>query len=115
MNLETQHALAEQPEGWLRAQSPGGRGAAHGLKLNLSAGLPWMVAGLSFVVAVISVALLWRATLPADRPMTRFSIDLGREAIRGRSDSGEFFNPAISPDGTRLVFPAKAADGPASN
>jgi serine/threonine-protein kinase len=63
------------------------------------------------VVAAISVALFWRATLPADRPMMRFSVDLGPEAIRGRAPSGEFFNPVISPDGTRLVFPAKAADG----
>ena len=108
--LETQHALAEQPE-LAHAQPPGARGATHGLKLKLSAGLPWMIAGLSSVVAVISVALLWRATRPADRPMMRFSVDLGPEAIRGRADTGEFFNPVISPDGTRLVFPAKAADG----
>jgi serine/threonine-protein kinase len=70
-----------------------------------------MIAVLSLAVAVISVALLWRATRPADRPMTRFSVDLGSEAIRGRAASGEFFNPVISPDGTRFVFPAKAADG----
>jgi serine/threonine-protein kinase len=92
-------------------QPPGARGATRGLKLKPPAGLPWMIAGLSSVVAVISVALLWRATLPADRPMMRFSVDLGPEAIRGRADNGEFLNPVISPDGTRLVFPAKAADG----
>jgi Tol biopolymer transport system component/DNA-binding winged helix-turn-helix (wHTH) protein len=98
---EAQHALAEKPE----------RGATHGLKMKLSAGLPWMIAGLSAVVAVILAALLWRATPPADRPMTRFSVDLGPEAIRGRAETGEFYNPVISPDGTRLVFPAKVADG----
>jgi serine/threonine-protein kinase len=70
-----------------------------------------MIAGLSSVVAVILVALLWRATLPADRPMIRLSVDLGPEAIRGRAETGEFYNPEISPDGTRLVFPAKVADG----
>jgi serine/threonine-protein kinase len=43
--------------------------------------------------------------------MMRFSVDLGPEAIRGRAETGEFYNPVISPDGTRLVFPAKAADG----
>jgi serine/threonine-protein kinase len=43
--------------------------------------------------------------------MMRFSVDLGAEAIRGRADSGEFYNPVISPDGTRCVFPAKLADG----
>jgi len=109
--VETQHALAEQPERWEHAQPLGARGATHGLKLKLSAGLPWMIAGLSSVVAVFSGALLWRATRPADRPMIRFTVDLGPEAIRGRAPSGEFFNPVISPDGTRVVFPAKAADG----
>ncbi len=43
--------------------------------------------------------------------MMRFSVDLGPEAIRGRAETGEFYNPVISPDGTRLVFPAKVADG----
>jgi DNA-binding winged helix-turn-helix (wHTH) protein/Tol biopolymer transport system component len=109
--LETPHALAEQPERRTHAQPLGVRGAPHGIKLKLRAGLPWIIAGSSSVVAVISVALLWRATLPADRPMMRFSVDLGPEAIRGRSETGEFYNPVISPDGTRLVFPTKAADG----
>jgi DNA-binding winged helix-turn-helix (wHTH) protein len=108
---ETQPELAAQPERWARAQPPGSRGATRGLKPKLSAGLPWAIAGLSSVVAVILVALLWRATLPADRPMMRFSVDLGPEAIRGRAETGEFYNPVISPDGTRLVFPAKVADG----
>jgi serine/threonine-protein kinase len=109
--LETQLALADQPERWPPAQPPGARGATHGFKPKLSAGLPWVIAGLSSVVAVLSVAVLWRATLPADRPMMRFIVDLGPEAIRGRAPSGEFYNPVISPDGTRLVFPARAADG----
>jgi DNA-binding winged helix-turn-helix (wHTH) protein/Tol biopolymer transport system component len=109
--LENWHPLAEQPERRVHARQLGARGAAHGLKPKLSAALPWMIAGLSSVVAVISVTLLWRNTLPADRTMMRFSVDLGPEALRGRAASGELFNPIISPDGTRLVFPAKAADG----
>jgi Tol biopolymer transport system component/DNA-binding winged helix-turn-helix (wHTH) protein len=108
---EAQHALAEQPEPWAHAQPPGAREETRGLKRKPPAGLPWMIAGLSSVVTVISVVLLWRVTLPADRPMMRFSVDLGPEAIRGRADNGEFLNPVISPDGTRLVFHAKAADG----
>ena len=108
---EAQQELAEQPERGARAQPPGARGATRGLKPKLSAGLPWTIAGLSSVVAVILVALLWRATQPPDRPMMRFSVDLGPEAIRGRAETGEFYNPVISPDGTRLVFPAKVADG----
>ena len=109
--LEAQHPLAEQPERWEHAQKRGARGATRGLKLKLSAGLPWMIAGLASAVAVIFEALLWRATRPADPPLMRFSVDFGPEAIRGLSESNEFFNPVISPDGTRLVFPAKAADG----
>ncbi|MGI8743243.1 MAG: winged helix-turn-helix domain-containing protein [Bryobacteraceae bacterium] len=112
---EMPQALAERPEFWAGAQSPRAHGATRSLKLKLSTGLPWMIAGLASVVAAISGALLWRATRPVDRPvdrpMMRFSVDLGPEAIRGRAESGEFFNPVISPDGTRFVFPAKAADG----
>jgi DNA-binding winged helix-turn-helix (wHTH) protein/Tol biopolymer transport system component len=109
--LETPHALAEQPEHQTPARPLEVSGATQGSKRTLSAGLPWIIAGLSSVVALISVAPLWRATVPADRPMMRFSVDLGPEAIRGRAETGEFYNPVISPDGTRLVFPAKVADG----
>ena len=73
--------------------------------------LPWAIAVVSSVIAVIAVALLWRATRPPDRPLIRFSVDLGPQAIRGLSTSGSTFAPEISPDGTRLVFPVRAADG----
>jgi DNA-binding winged helix-turn-helix (wHTH) protein len=106
---ETQHA--EWPEPRADAQPPGARGTTRSRKLRLSTGLPWTIAGLASVVAAISGGLLWRARQPVDRPMMRFSVDLGPEAIRGRAESGEFYNPVISPDGTHLVFPAKAADG----
>jgi Tol biopolymer transport system component/DNA-binding winged helix-turn-helix (wHTH) protein len=109
--LETQPALAEQPESLAHSQPIGAPPETHHVKLKPWAGLPWMIVGLSSVIAVIAVALLWRATRPADRPMMRLSVDLGSEAIRGRASTGEFFNPVISPDGTRIVFPAKMADG----
>jgi len=101
--LETQHALAEPPEFCADAQPLGAGGATHGLKMKL----PWMIAGLALAVAVFSGALLWRATRPPDRPMMRLSVDLGPEAIQGRAENGEFFNPVVSPDGTRLVFPRR--------
>ena len=110
-SVETPHPLAGQSERLAHAQPTGERDATRGLKPRLWAGLSWTIAGLSSVVAAILVALLWRATQPPDRPMMRFSVDLGPEAVRGRADSGELFNPIISPDGTRLVFHAKAADG----
>jgi len=102
------HARAEPPELCADAEPLGARTAARGP--GLSAGLPWMLAGAS-VVAAISGTLLWRATRPVDRPMMRFSVDLGPEAMRGRAANGDYFNPVISPDGTRLVFPVKLADG----
>jgi serine/threonine-protein kinase len=106
---------AASPNGHPLAQPLGARGATRGLKLKLSTGHPWMIAGLASLVAAISGALLWRATRPgpegAPRPMMRFSVDLGPEALRGRAEGGQFFNPVISPDGTRFVFPAKGADG----
>jgi serine/threonine-protein kinase len=105
------HVLAERPEPWADAQPLDTREATRGLKLSFSTALPWIIASLSAMIAVISVALLWRATRPADRPMMRLSVDLGPEAIRGRAPSGEFFNPVISPAGTHLVFPVKPAGG----
>src|SRR5579863_2840812 len=64
---ETPHAPAEQTEPLAHAQPPRAPEATHRSRLRLPAGLPWMIAGLSSVVAVISGALLWRANLPADR------------------------------------------------
>ena len=108
---ETQHALAGQPDRPAHSQSPDAGGTSRGLKRKLWPGLPWMIAGLTSIVAAIFPALLWRATRPVDRPMLRFSVDMGPEAVRGRAETGEFFNPVISPDGTRFVFPVKASDG----
>jgi serine/threonine-protein kinase len=48
----------------------------------------------------------WRVTRRVDHPLTRFSMDLGPEAMTGASTT-----VAISPDGRRLAFPAHGADG----
>ena len=72
--------------------------------------LPWTIAALASVLALVAMVLFWRATRPPDRPLIRFSVDLGPEAIRGQSSAGSSLSPVISPDGTRLVFPVRTAD-----
>jgi hypothetical protein len=69
--------------------------------------LPWTIAA-AVVALIAAVALwaLWRATRPVDHPLTRLSVDLGPDAMTGLS-----LTVAISPDGRRLVFPARGPDG----
>jgi Tol biopolymer transport system component/tRNA A-37 threonylcarbamoyl transferase component Bud32 len=67
--------------------------------------LPWIIAAALGLALMALGALLWRATRPIDRPLMRFSADLGPEAVESpRITAG------ISPDGARLAF---AARGPA--
>jgi len=69
--------------------------------------LRWMAG--AAVLAVIAAVLgfgWWRATRPLDRPLMRFSADLGPEAVEGPR-----ITAAISPDGTRLAFVARGPGG----
>jgi serine/threonine-protein kinase len=66
----------------------------------------WIAAAVLGVALLITGAFLWRATRPVDHPLTRLSVDLGPEAMTGLNTT-----VAISPDGRRLVFPARGADG----
>ncbi len=58
------------------------------------------------VVAAAALPVAWRATRPVDRPLMRFSADLGPEAVEGLN-----ITAAISPDGTRLAFVARGPGG----
>ncbi|MGO9260356.1 MAG: protein kinase domain-containing protein, partial [Bryobacteraceae bacterium] len=69
---------------------------------------PWMVAAVLAIAAAAGWWIAWRATRPVDRPLTRLSVDLGPETIAGFD-----ITAAISPDGRRLVFPARGPDGKA--
>jgi Tol biopolymer transport system component len=60
---------------------------------------------LAIVLAVTGTALL-RASRTVDGPLTRFSVDLGPDALPGFN-----LTAAISPDGRRLVFPTRGPDG----
>ena len=69
--------------------------------------LPWIVstAALALIAAYASWTA-WRATRPVERPLQRFSVDLGPEAIIGNRVTA-----ILSPDGNRLVFAIRNADG----
>ncbi|MGD1093901.1 MAG: protein kinase [Bryobacteraceae bacterium] len=61
------------------------------------------------LLAIVGVAATWialRATRPEDLPLTRLSVDLGPDAMAGVN-----LTVAISPDGRRLVFPARGPNG----
>jgi DNA-binding winged helix-turn-helix (wHTH) protein len=63
--------------------------------------LPWAVAGVIAVVAVFGYWRQWRTSpITADRPFLQFDLDVGPD---------EFSQPAISPDGMRIVFASKGA------
>jgi Tol biopolymer transport system component/tRNA A-37 threonylcarbamoyl transferase component Bud32 len=68
--------------------------------------LPWAAATALAIVAAIGWWIAWRPTRPVDRPLLRLSVDLGPDAVIGKN-----ITAAISPDGTRLAFPAKGPDG----
>jgi Tol biopolymer transport system component len=68
--------------------------------------LPWAVAAALAVISIVLGGLFWRVTRPVEHPLMRLSVDFGPDAV-----AGHFTTVVISPDGTRLVFPAKSPDG----
>jgi Tol biopolymer transport system component len=72
----------------------------------LWARLGWVVAGALAVISIALGVLLWRPTRPVDRPLMRFSADLGPEVVEGVN-----ITAAISPDGARLAFLARGPGG----
>ena len=67
-------------------------------------GAPWWALGAAAAIILVLAFFLWRATRPVDQPMERLSVDLGPDAVEGY-----FITAAISPDGTRIVFPVRSA------
>jgi Tol biopolymer transport system component/predicted Ser/Thr protein kinase len=63
--------------------------------------LPWAIAAV-MTIALLG-ALVFMRPRPVDHALIRLSVDLGPGSIVG--------DPVISPDGTRLVFPARGPSG----
>jgi serine/threonine-protein kinase len=67
--------------------------------------LRWAAGTLASAALAIGFISGW-ATRPISRPLIRFDIDLGRDAVTGRAA-----RPAVSPDGTRLAYVVRSASG----
>ncbi len=75
--------------------------------------LAWLAAGALALVAAVALWAPWRnSTLPADRPLMRFDVDLGADVALPAMDRPTPSSLAISPDGTRLVYVASVAGAP---
>jgi serine/threonine-protein kinase len=69
-------------------------------------GAPWIAAVAAILTALVLGVGWWRATRPVQYPLVQLSVDLGPDALPGSR-----ITAAISPDGSRLVFPARGPDG----
>jgi serine/threonine-protein kinase len=68
---------------------------------------PSLLVAAAALASIVALAMLWRATRPQDRPMMRFSVDLGPDVA-----PGVHITAAISPDGMRIVYPVRSAAAP---
>jgi serine/threonine-protein kinase len=66
----------------------------------------WAIAGALALALAVTGAGWWNATRPVDHPLTRLSLDLGPNALTGVDTT-----VVLSPDGRRIVFPARGAEG----
>jgi len=68
---------------------------------------PWIAALALLTLSTVAASwIAWRATRTPDRPLVRLSVDLGPEAV-----AGSRLSAILSPDGTRLVFNVRNAEG----
>ena len=67
----------------------------------------WIAAAaVAAVLALVTLAGWWRASRPVDHPLMRLALDLGPDAIGGSKA-----NIGLSPDGRRIIFAIRRADG----
>jgi serine/threonine-protein kinase len=64
----------------------------------------WPMAAAALLLAAMAAYGWWSATRPVERPLTRLSVDLGPQAIRGTR-----ITAVLSPDGSRLAFVGRGA------
>jgi Tol biopolymer transport system component len=78
----------------------------HELSRQDSHHVAWMIAAVLAFALGAGGFLWWRSTQPVYQPLIRLSVDLGPEAVAGARTTA-----LLSPDGTRIVFPARGPNG----
>ena len=69
--------------------------------------LPWAVGAVTMTMIALALGFgYYRATRPIEHPLMRMSVDLGQDAVAGIRAT-----VAISPDGTRIVYPVRGTAG----
>ena len=68
--------------------------------------LPWAIAGIAALAALAAIGVAWRRSAAPERPLMHIRMDLGPDAVAGAR-----LTAAISPDGGRLAYLTRGADG----
>jgi Tol biopolymer transport system component/predicted Ser/Thr protein kinase len=89
---------------------------APGISIHVRSPLPWIAATCVLGIAAAACGVLaWRANRPVEKPLVRFTDDLGRDVVLVDLMAGPSPrngpNVVISPDGSRIVFISKGKDG----
>ncbi len=86
-----------------------------GAPVRVQSRLPWVAAAAFAVIAFACALLAWRLARPVEKPMLRFTENLGADIVLSDVRAGPSPrtgpNVIISPDGARLVFTNLGADG----
>lgn len=67
-------------------------------------GAPWWTLAVTGALAIALGILLWRVTRPELRPLRRYSVEIGPDALRGAHTTA-----ILSPDGNRIAYIAGTA------
>jgi serine/threonine-protein kinase len=97
VRLALDGAFAPPPRGMTVETSPP-RAARRGVLLA--------VAATALMLAAASTYAWWQATRPVERPLVRLPVDLGPDAVQSARSA-----LSLSPDGTRIVFVGRTAEG----
>ena len=79
---------------------------AREVQVRRSGILPWALAGTLALALAFTGTVAWRATRPIDRPLVSLNVVLGPDALLGLRGT-----VAVSPDGSRIAYPARLANG----